>query len=168
MAAIDTEQRHDGHPSVRVDNLTAKASGLVQKVSLKPSTRYRLSGWIKAVKIVKANGETNGDIGAGLGVILWFEHSNWVSDTKDWVYASMDFTTNRDTDLKVGPWLGHYGKQVTGTAWFADLSLIELGSGPVEPKREARLRAGQSCHSRFLDGWRITDGNCGNRQNLSQ
>ena len=130
-AAIDPEQRHDGHPSVRLENTAPKASGLFQVVSVKPASRYRLSGWIKAGKIVKGEGEADGEIGAGLGVILWWDHSKWVSDAKDWVQVSMVFTTNQtDTELKVGPWLGHYGKQATGTAWFADLSLVELGPVP--------------------------------------
>ena len=43
---------------------------------------------------------------------------------------TVDFTTGQETSIEIGARLGHYSALVTGTAWFADMSLVELGRAP--------------------------------------
>jgi hypothetical protein len=45
----------------------------------------------------------------------------------------MDFNTGTNTDFKVGPRLGYSFRICTGTAWFADLSLVELNPNAAPP-----------------------------------
>ena len=41
-AEVDSEERHEGHPSLRIFNSAADNTFVSQKVSVKPSTRYQL------------------------------------------------------------------------------------------------------------------------------
>ena len=50
-----------------------------------------------------------------------------VSQTKSWTKVTHEFATGGETEIEVGPRLGHHSAAVAGTAWFADLSLDDLG-----------------------------------------
>lgn len=129
-ASVDPNVTHAGRPSVRIDQTVATDSSVTQVVQLKPDRRYRLSGWIKTANIVKPPLETQrkGDEGASIGILGGYQKSLSVLDTRDWTPVILDFTTTKTkTEFRLGPRLGHYGKLVTGTAWFAELSLVELG-----------------------------------------
>src|SRR3954463_6431976 len=52
QATPDAAEKHEGHPSVRIDNLGADDSHLSQKVTVKPATRYRLTGWARTRGVV--------------------------------------------------------------------------------------------------------------------
>ena len=48
-------------------------------------------------------------------------------NTGGWVHASVDFTTGpKQTIVELGPRVGFNEWRPTGTAWFADLSLVEV------------------------------------------
>jgi hypothetical protein len=136
--SIDSEQKHDGHPSLRIDNDVADDTLALQTVTLKPFTRYRFEGWIKATKI-KNEGVGKGSSGASLSLYGVDQRSQWFSDAKDWQHASMEFTTGDKAEVKLGPHIGYGFKKSTGTGWFADLSLTELGPGSHQtPKPKKR------------------------------
>ena len=128
---VDPNQPHLGHPSVRIDNVTAQATNFPSGKS--PSSRRRptaLSGWVKAGKIVKAEGQRDGEVGAGLGVIVSIRHDQLGFRTRRIGFTSRKISRRRTRPtFGSAPWLGHYGKAVTGTAWFSDLSLVELKPG---------------------------------------
>ena len=50
-----------------------------------------------------------------------------IQKTKQWTKITVDFTSGSKTELPVGAALGYYNENVTGTAWFSELSLVELG-----------------------------------------
>lgn len=123
----DPQQLHEGRPSIRIDNVEVVFSSFTQAVELKPLTRYRLSGWIKAGKIIAGDEKLQAGVGASLNINGVRERTPNVSDTKDWVHASVSFTTKMDANTRVGLKLSDYGKAVHGTVWLADLSLVEIG-----------------------------------------
>lgn len=128
-AVRDPNVTHNGRPSIRVDHPEATDSSVTQILDLKPNKRYRLSGWVKTQNIVKPAiaSQRPGDEGASIGILAAYEKSRSVLATQDWTYVSMDFTTTKEkTHIRLGPRLGHHGKLVTGTAWFAEMSLVEL------------------------------------------
>jgi hypothetical protein len=127
-AVPDPKVTHDGRPGIRIDHPNATDSHIAQVVTLKPNTRYRLSGWIKTENVVKPEiaDQRPGEEGASLGILGGYVKSKSVLATQDWTRVSLEFTTDAKTEVKLGPRLGHYGKKVTGTAWFADLSLVEI------------------------------------------
>jgi hypothetical protein len=130
-AAKDPEVRHLGRPSVRIDQPNPTDGALVQAVTLKPHTRYRLEGWIKTRSVEKPNipKQRQGPEGASLTVMGNYQKTPSVLGTSDWTHVHMEFVTDAKTDYKFGCRLGHYGKLVTGTAWYADVSLVDLDPG---------------------------------------
>lgn len=132
----DDKQLHGGHPSVRIDQPELADAALEQAVNVKPDTRYRLSGWIKTEKVVKPDGDKQrqGEGGVCLAVSGTYDKTPFLAATKDWKQVSVDFSSGNKTSIKLGPRMGHYGKWVTGTAWFSELSLVELDAKPVASK----------------------------------
>ena len=127
-AVVDHDEMHAGHASVRIEKVVGDDDVLQQNVSLKPSTRYRLSGWIKVKKDAKA-----AELSASLNVSDATDKPEFVSNTSSWTHVSRDFSTGAKPNLRVGPRLGYHGAKATGTAWFTEISLVELGSAPAGP-----------------------------------
>lgn len=129
--AIDTDssERHDGHPSLRIrQGKPAGVAFLNQTIAVKPETRYRFSGWIKATKMILPKEQAHQKSGAALAIFQGLGNSGWVSDTDGWVRASVDFRTKPgQTSVQLGPRVGFNEWRPLGTAWFADLSLVEVG-----------------------------------------
>jgi len=48
----DATESTEGHPSVRIDNLGADDSHLKPEVTVKPATRYRLTGYARTRGVV--------------------------------------------------------------------------------------------------------------------
>ncbi len=123
--ADDPDVKHGVHGSLRVENSGADDTFVGQKVTVKPLTRYRLTGWIKTKDVTLIDHKAKE--GASLSVLGGFENTESVAKTKGWTRVTLDFDTGPKTEVEVGPRLGHHGSKVIGTAWFAELSLIELG-----------------------------------------
>ncbi|MEP6673249.1 MAG: carbohydrate binding domain-containing protein [Chthoniobacter sp.] len=125
--SIDTEELHDGKPTLRIDNVEGDHSFVRQILKGKSSkARYRLSGYIKTkdVEPVKP-----GRDGAVLMLGMSLDMTSSIQKTTPWTKVTFDFTPSPKTpnEIRVGPSLGVYARPVTGTAWFADLTLTELG-----------------------------------------
>lgn len=101
-------------------------SKLVQTVTVKPRTLYRLSGWIRVDEPV------NGNKGANLSAL---EISDTTGDVKDsrgeWVYRELYGKTERNQkELSVTLRLGGYGALAEGTVYFDDIRLEEVETLP--------------------------------------
>ena len=145
IAAKDEQSTHTGHSSIRIESPKMTDTHLTQQIFVKPQTLYRLSGWIKTENVVKPEGppQRGGAAGACLAIEGGYEKTQDVFGTKDWTFVSVDISSGARSSLTVGARLGHYGKLVTGAAWFADMSLVESGPAPAEaarPDREAGSR----------------------------
>lgn len=120
-AAFDRVEKRSGKSSLRIDNLANDDSFLKQAVAVKPRTRYRLTGYIKTNNLA-AQGA-----GATLSLDGNFAPKASVAGRQDWKKVSFEFDTGALTVIKVGPRLGHPSRLATGTAWFDDLQLVEVG-----------------------------------------
>ncbi|MDR3400951.1 MAG: carbohydrate binding domain-containing protein [Chthoniobacter sp.] len=124
--AIDTEELHDGKPTLRIDNVEGDHSFVRQILKTKRNMRYRFSGYIKTkdVEPVKA-----GEGGAVLMSGMSLDHTSPIQKTTPWTKVTFEFTPSPKIpgEIRVGSSLGIYARPVTGTAWFADLTLTELG-----------------------------------------
>ncbi len=125
QVSLDGAEIKDGKPSLRIENSGEDDTMVVQKVSVKPKTRYRLSAMIKTKDVVPAKAGSNG--GAVVAIRGGYEKSESVEKTKAWRTVTFEFDTGPKTEIEVGPRLGFYSATVTGTAWFAEVSLVELG-----------------------------------------
>ena len=122
-AAWDQVETREGKPSLRITNGGVDDSGAKQKITVKPGTRYRLSGYIKTkgLQPEKPKGKYGACIVAGSS------RTPSVLGTKSWSKVTIDFDTFHETEIEVGPHLGDFFDHESGTAWFSDLSLVEIG-----------------------------------------
>jgi hypothetical protein len=62
-------------------------------------------------------------------------HTPLLVGTQPWTPVSVEFTTTGDPTIRVGPSLGTDATFATGTAWFAELKLVEApAEGPNASK----------------------------------
>jgi Carbohydrate binding domain len=124
---IDPNELHDGKPTLRVENFDACHSFVRQIVQGKPNTRYRITGYIKTKDVEPAKeGQQSGAI---LMVGRMSVYTPALEGTKSWTKVTADFSTEDDGEIRIGPSLGADATFATGTAWFSELKLIELGAG---------------------------------------
>ncbi len=119
--AVDTNEKHDGKNSIRIENPAGDDSFLKQTVKVKPKTRYRLTGYIKTKDVVVKG------TGATLSLEGGFEHTKSIVGKTNWAKLSFEFDTGALDTVKVGARLGHHSSPAMGTAWFDQLSLVEVG-----------------------------------------
>ncbi len=98
---------------------------LVQRVAVKPRTRYRLTGWAMATKVVPT--EAGSTTGANLSLLGRSERSASLVGDSDWSLLGFEFETDREDQVRVAARVGHHNSTAQGEAWFDDLALIELG-----------------------------------------
>jgi hypothetical protein len=123
----DPTEIHDGKPSLKLDNMALDDTLVKQKVAVKPATRYRLAGWIKTKNLEAKNMTVKKPNGACLCLMGAFEKSENVLRTKNWTYMTYDFSSGTRSEIVVGLRIGFYAGPVKGSAWFSDISLVELG-----------------------------------------
>jgi len=126
QASMDAAENYQGKPALKIVNSGVDDTQVNQKVTLKPHTRYKLSGMIKT-KDVEAASRTSKS-GAALSV-QGSDLSKAQMKSTPWTRINLEFDSGPKTDALLGARLGHNSGEVAGTAWFADLSLVELGPG---------------------------------------
>ena len=90
-------------------------------VPAKAHHKYRLSGWAKTKDLKGARGAQFNVHNAGA-------RTEAVTGTKDWTFLSVEFDSGDETELEINCLYGGWGA-ATGTAWFDDVSLVDLGAG---------------------------------------
>lgn len=121
-----------------------------QLVTVKPKTRYLLSGWIKTKEVIIAEGQKYGPAGATLSILGdGYEHSRSVVGTTDWRYVTLIFDSRDRSEIKVCARLGYDQSLAKGEAWFDDLSLIPIGETPASPQPSTPLVTGVEISPKF-------------------
>jgi len=126
---IDETEKHGEKPSLRIDNIAGDDTHLKQTVTVEPETRYRLEGYIRTKDLQSVSRTGKG--GAQLVLDNSWQRSVTISKTKSWTKVSVVIVSGAETQIDVGARLGY--DLVTGTAWFADLTMVKLGKAP--PRR---------------------------------
>jgi hypothetical protein len=116
--ATDTNVRHGGKASVRIDSDAATINNISKQfVDLKPDTTHTLSAWAKTDKVVGDPGAQvypyEFDGASGVGMLTW-------TGTGDWKEQRLVFRTGADGTGRLN--FRMFG--ATGTAWFDDLRLV--------------------------------------------
>jgi hypothetical protein len=134
---IDMAELHEGKPTLRVENPEPGHCYVRQIVMGKPQTHYRLTAYIKTKNVEPAKkGAKPGaapkagsaqKAGAVLEVGRTGIYTPPMQRTEDWKKVSVDFTTKETGEIRVGPSLGNDAGFASGTAWFSELTLVELG-----------------------------------------
>jgi hypothetical protein len=126
--SIDTQELHEGNPTLRIDNPEPDHTFVKQTVG-KPNTRYRLTAYIKTKKVEpeKKTAKDGACLLVGFTAGIQNGQSVPIKGTQSWTKVTLDFTTMTSAEIRAGVSLGCYNGPVAGTAWFSKVSLIELG-----------------------------------------
>ena len=133
--SVDKKVLFHDKPTLRVVNPALTDTHVFQKVKVKPDTRYRLSGFIKA-EVIRANvdginNKNNTDLaGACIAVANKRGERSQMVNTDTWTEVSHEFKTQDETELVFECRLGYFGASVSGTAWFAELAMTEVKAAP--------------------------------------
>lgn len=120
------KKAHGGKYALMIKSDQENDARMIQVVKVKPHTYYRLSGWVASENIPADK------TGASLGVVADFNFSRPVTGTTDWTNVEFNFCTDSSqTEVTVGPRLGMWGGTANGTAYYDDLSLVELANPPA-------------------------------------
>jgi dolichyl-phosphate-mannose-protein mannosyltransferase len=123
--SVQSGQAHQGNNCIKITNNQANDSRIVQVVSVKPSTLYKLSGWIKTEN-VSQEGK-----GAILSVYMMTISTTELKGTNDWTYVELYGRTGPDQQaLEFTAGLGGHSGESTGTAYFDDISVEEVTNVP--------------------------------------
>jgi len=124
-----------------------------QQVSVKPNAWYHLSGWVKTENVAPEMGKSKGallSIEDGVKV-----ESVSITGIEDWTYVVRVFQVDEQSPITVAARLGFYGCTASGTAWFDDLSLVEIE--PPEDPQDERYRSPDFLTAAMLENNLLTN-----------
>lgn len=105
---------------VEISSTTGGDTSWSVVVPCKPNTRYAISGWIKCENLKGARG-------AQFNVHnIQKARSEAITGTKSWTFVTFELNSEREEELEINCLYGGWGL-ATGTAWWDDLVLTELG-----------------------------------------
>ena len=132
--AVDFAVGHTETPSVKISSADGADASWSFPVQLQPHTDYRLSVWAKTENV-----QLDGGLGVQLNLheLQMESKSSPISGTNDWTEITTEFNSGQHDSLLVNLLFGGWG-QATGTAWFDDVQLTEIGSSlPTMTQAEA-------------------------------
>ena len=123
--SVSGEDAAEGKQSAYIRNLDENDARFSQKVSVKPESLYRFSGYIRTEDV-------DSGLGANLSLEGLYAFSDSVYETSDgWKYIEWYGETGPDqTTVTLFARLGGYSGESTGKAWFDDLKLEEVDEVP--------------------------------------
>ena len=125
-----------GQRCVRIDSDAGADVGWLQDVRVKPDADYVLTGWVKTENV-------RGARGALLNVhTIQSARTPAVSGTKDWTKVECRFSTGANSRIQINCLFGGWG-QSTGTAWYDDISLVEVPKIPWRELYPGQTRQGK-------------------------
>ncbi|MFZ2277258.1 MAG: carbohydrate binding domain-containing protein [Prosthecobacter sp.] len=119
---LDKDVKRGETPSLRITNPGASDTFCKQIVKVKPGMRYRFTGYIKTKDVVVKGGQA-----ANLSLDGTYERSPSLKGSESWRKVEFEFDSGPSDTVQVGCRLGGWFSMTTGTAWFDDLKLIEIG-----------------------------------------
>ena len=122
---VDTQVKHGGQASLRLENFTANQYGhgrINQTIGVKPHRVYRLSAWVKTDNLSPVDGFNMSALVDGEHDLCPRKYN--IKATGDWQKISTLFNS-MDHD-KVTLYIGMWGGK-TGKLWIDDWSIEEVG-----------------------------------------
>ncbi len=130
--SIDRDVRRTGSASLKYVNGDARRYCLAsQKLNLRPGRKYRFSVWVKTVEM------TGPESGATICLEWLGKDGKWlggaypsgVKGTADW--TRVEGVTRVPEDAASFSLLCYVRKQMTGTAWFDDVEVVQVVDPPM-------------------------------------
>ncbi len=124
---LDPAMAREGQMSLRVSASAATDAAWAQQVLLKPGRRYRFSGWVRTRGLVSHGARVYGTYQIHARAInhIITKGDNHGGDT-DWTEVRLEFEAPADGLVRICVFFAGFGRG-TGTAWFDDLQLVEVG-----------------------------------------
>jgi hypothetical protein len=120
MSGVSDEIGYNGSRSILIENADPNDSYWIQTVQgLDPGITYLLRGFIRGENIVSRAGRT----GASLFIKNTLNHTPYLNGTFDWTPVNLTFTAPANGKIVIGCRLGNKGHQVSGSAWFDQITL---------------------------------------------
>ena len=117
-AVWSDDRPRSGRRCVLLESAAGADCAWVQRVEVKPRTKYRLTGWIRTQDVVPGTGR-----GAFLNVQEIQEVKTAViTGLTDWARVEMTFDTGPHETIQVNCLLGGWGR-ASGKSWFDELTL---------------------------------------------
>ena len=139
----DTDIRHGGKQSLRIQASEPTDTALGQEVQLAPRQWYRFRGWVKTHDLDPHGARTYGTFQiqrpGGRGVIAGGINHR---DDTDWTEIAIYFQAPPDGRTRIAVFFVGFGKG-TGTAWFDDVSLekVDVAKAPITVTRAPLLES---------------------------
>ncbi len=119
------EEGRNGGFCLRIDSASGSDTSWFADVEVQPSTRYRLTGWVRTAELEVVGERADGALfnlhARGRSI------SNAILGDHDWTQLALEFETGaNESQLSVNCLFGGWG-HCRGTAWFDDLELRALG-----------------------------------------
>lgn len=122
---VDKGARHGQRAAMFQATTEADDVFYKQSVTVKPGTRYLMSGWTKTENAEIA--EKDATAGANLSIVGTSERSGpKIVGTNGWTYLSFTFDSGDRTSVEVAARMGNAASTTNGKVWFDDLCLVEL------------------------------------------
>ena len=121
--AVETRKEFvkSGKNSLRISADTRHDSSLFARVRLKAGRKYVMSGWVRTENL---EGTGNGAL-LGVHELQHAAKTKGIKKTSDWVKVETEFKNEQDREVTVNCLYGGWG-QSSGTAWWDDVSLVEI------------------------------------------
>lgn len=123
---IDTSNPHSGKYCLKIQSGKAEDAKIIQKVTVKPDTTYKISCWVKVEEV--------GDLGKGANVSalnITDTSLDIKGTTEGWTEVILyGKTGEKQTEISITGRLGGYGAMNYGIAYFDDFSIIEASAIP--------------------------------------
>lgn len=117
----DAKEKYSEAYSYKLESKTFNDAMFYKTIDVEPNTPYKISCMIKTEN-VEPN-KVNTDAGAQICIVDTTNCSKIITGTNDWQKIEYIFTSNNETELKLGFRLGGNQGECKGTAWFSDFKL---------------------------------------------
>jgi hypothetical protein len=124
-AGVDNAELRNGTPTLKISHPKGADTHVTQKIMVKPGTRYKATAYIKTKDVVPD--KRGSKAGASLSISGGYQTSEYIQKSKPWAKVELEFESGNLTEIVIGPRLGQYYNTVSGTAWFSDLEVVEVG-----------------------------------------
>lgn len=119
---VDTEIKHGGQASLRIENIEGAAGNrrIMKKLQVRPWTQFHASVWIRT-QDYQTTGETRMFAMTSTGQVLSYSNLG-LQKTQDWTQHHIVFNSLDDDDINfyLGTWDCHQGR-----LWMDDLQVVE-------------------------------------------
>lgn len=119
----------DGTGTINITSPQPNDARWCQTVTVEPGATYRVSARVRTSEVGSANA------GAFIIVEPLRAYTTDLRGTQDWQRLALEARAQEETSWSVCARLGSYANLNTGTAWFTDFSMTQIGQPPARPSR---------------------------------